>query len=144
MGLAVEGARMAENGTRFGRVSGKPMRSDRPSKGSSRGAGRAAEGDAANNAAAENFRPLLSLDLFGDPVPPRRGAGRPRHAPTEATRAKVRELHRAGWKQPAIASALGITVPTLTLNYPAELESSSQAWRTRIELDRAKGKNGED
>lgn len=79
-------------------------------------------------------------DLFGDPVPVKRGAGRPRHVPSDATRAKVRELHHAGEKQPAIAAALGITVPTLTLNYPAELGSSSQAWRTRLELDRTRRK----
>lgn len=83
-------------------------------------------------------------DLFGDPVPPARRPGRPRHVPTDATRAKVRELYQAGSRQPAIAAALGITVPTLTLNYPAELNSSSQTWRTRLELDRTKGNpNGE-
>ena len=85
------------------------------------------------------IRPLISLDLFGEPVAAKRGAGRPRHLPTAATRQKVSELHRAGAKQPAIATALGITVPTLTLNYPSELESNSQAWRARIEFDRSKG-----
>ena len=77
------------------------------------------------------------LDLFGEPIDPRRGwQGRPRHRPTEATRATVAELHGEGLDQLAIAKALGITAPTLRLNYPTELGSTSQVWRRRAERDR--------
>lgn len=72
------------------------------------------------------------LDLFGEPINPHRGkSGRPRHFPTRVLRQLVRELHAQGQRQPAIARALGITVPTLALNYPDELESKSQRWRRR-------------
>lgn len=69
------------------------------------------------------------LDLFGEPLPAPRGLGRPPHVPTDETRARVAQLHRAGEHQPAIAEALGITVPTLTRHYGQELESKAQGWR---------------
>lgn len=75
-------------------------------------------------------------DLFGFPVtvkPDRRG--RPRHVPTAAARALVIELRDQGLLQPEIAEALGISQPTMVLNYPQELGSTSQAWRRRAELD---------
>ena len=72
------------------------------------------------------------FDLFGNRISPTSGRkGRPRHVPTPETRAKVAELHQAGAKQPTIAAAIGITIPTLILNYPIELESKSRAWRRR-------------
>lgn len=79
---------------------------------------------------------MADLDLFGDPIDPRRGlSGRPRHMPTAAHRALVRELRAEGKPQVAIAQALGITVPTLQLNYPKELNSTSQAWHKRAVRD---------
>lgn len=62
-----------------------------------------------------------NLDLFGDPVAPphpRRGRGRPRHAPTKGTRRIATMMHRAGAPQWRIAERLGITEPTLRLHYP--------------------------
>ena len=130
---------MAERARQNSRPSRKVACSDRGRSAPVAAAGGKPRRDLTAGESAGNFRPLISLDLFGEPVAPKRGAGRPRHTPTAATRQKVEELHRAGAKQPAIATALGITVPTLTLNYPSELESNSQAWRARIEFDRTKG-----
>ena len=77
------------------------------------------------------------LDLFGEPIDARRGqTGRPRHRPTAATRVRVAELRGEGLDQLAIAKALGITAPTLRLNYPTELRSTSQVWRRRAQRDR--------
>jgi hypothetical protein len=92
-------------------------------------------GDLAGASCPGIKRPLVSLDLFGDPVLPPRGCGRPRHAPTAELRAKVAQLHREGLSQPKIALAIGITIPTLVLNYPSELESSSRAAARRIQRD---------
>lgn len=75
-------------------------------------------------------------DLFGEPLFVPRPQGRPRHVPTEATRQRVRELHGEGLPQMAIAQAIGLTVPTMLLNYHRELESTSQVWRRRAERDR--------
>ena len=75
-------------------------------------------------------------DLFGELLILPRPQGRPRHVPTEATRQRVRELHGEGAAQPAIAEAIGLTVPTMILNYHCELESTSQVWRRRAERDR--------
>lgn len=76
------------------------------------------------------------LDLFGLPVDPRHGlAGRPRHIPMPRLRAEVAALHEAGHSHEAIAAAIGITAPTLRLNYPDELKSLSQAPRRRRERD---------
>lgn len=72
------------------------------------------------------------FDLFGEPIDPRRGlTGRPRHMPTEALRRQVRALRQAGLSHDAIAAQIGITGPTLRLNYPDELGSSSQVWKRR-------------
>lgn len=79
-----------------------------------------------------NFSP--QPDLFGFVQPPARKRGRPRYLPTAADRALVIELHRDGASQPVIAASLGITEPTLRLNYYIELGSSSQAWRLREAL----------
>lgn len=81
------------------------------------------------------FSPVEShveRDLFGDPVPP--GAdrpGRPIHIPTLETRSRVERLRAKGLTHDAIAGAIGISAPTLRLNYPVELGSSSQTWRHR-------------
>jgi hypothetical protein len=81
------------------------------------------------------FQPVevgLPLDLFGQPVEPRSSrGGRPRHLPTPASRALVAELHAGGATQAEIADAIGITPPTLRLNYPEELGSTSTTWRRR-------------
>ena len=75
------------------------------------------------------------LDLLGDPIDPGHGQrGRPRHMPTDALRRKVRALKVKGLSQVGIAAAIGITEPTLRLNYPVELESMSQVWRRRSDL----------
>lgn len=85
--------------------------------------------DLATQGAAMDF----DRDIFGHPVDPRRGlAGRPRHFATPELRAQVRALHEHGLSQPKIAAAIGITVPTLVLHYPRELNSSSQAWRRHV------------
>lgn len=89
---------------------------------------------------AENSRTYFQLeatyatDLFGEPIQPRRGrAGRPRHVATVATRLRVRELRAHGLSIAAIARELGVSHPTLQLNYPVELGSGSRAWRKRFD-----------
>lgn len=79
------------------------------------------------------------LDLFGNPIEPERGRGRPRHIPTAAQRAQVRELRAAGAILPTIAAAIGITIPTLLVAYPEELRSKSKASAKRAARDRSKG-----
>lgn len=72
----------------------------------------------------------FSLDLLGDRIDPNQGLrGRPRHVATAALRLRVAELRAEGLSQPAIAKAIGITVPTLILHYRDELGSKSNAWR---------------
>ncbi len=82
-----------------------------------------------------HFRPAEAaypLDLFGEPVQPGRGRpGRPRHLPTPATRARVAELRAEGLSILAIAEEIGVSQPTLQLNYPTELGSGSTTWRRR-------------
>lgn len=80
-------------------------------------------------------------DLFGFEIEPARGMGRPRHVPTEATRALVAQLRAEGAAQEAIAQRLGITGPTLRLNYPRELGSNSKTGARRARRDLAKGKS---
>lgn len=80
----------------------------------------------------------FDFDMLGCPIPPGRGmAGRPRHLPTAEGRARVSSMHAQGLAQGAIAKAIGITVPTLVLNYHHELSSSSQVWRRRQKKDLA-------
>jgi hypothetical protein len=71
----------------------------------------------------------LPVDLFGQPVVTR--LGRPRHLPTDTSRALVAELRAGGATQAEIAAAIGITPPTLRLNYPVELGSASKVWLRR-------------
>ena len=80
------------------------------------------------------------LDLFGEPIlPPKRGPiGRPRHRPSKASRAKVRRLRAKGCDQIAIAARLGISGPTLRLNYAVELGSTSTTGLRRVERDQSK------
>jgi hypothetical protein len=73
----------------------------------------------------------IAHDLFGQPIFPPRGMGRPRHLPTAETRQRVRELRAAKATLPTIAAALAISIPTLLRNYPAELGSRSQLWKRR-------------
>jgi len=91
------------------------------------------------------FFPLeatYQADLFGEPVQPGRDrSGRPRHVPTQATRARVIELRAEGLSQLAIAAALGISGPTLRLNYPVEIGSASRTWRRRV-ATKPKRRNG--
>lgn len=90
----------------------------------------------AASALGGEYADIVCLDLFGEPVRPGFGQrGRPRHMPTPATRARVIELRSEGLSHLSIAAALGITHPTLVLNYPAELGSASQAWRRRADRD---------
>ena len=117
----------------------KGLRAGSPNLGQQRGAGARSEGDQAKPIGAPSRAGCFHCDLFGDPLPAKRGRGRPKHEPTAETRRKVRQLREQRATQSTIAAALGLTVPTLVVHYPAELGSSSQAWRTRLELDRAKG-----
>lgn len=75
-------------------------------------------------------------DLFGE-VPPRvvRPMGRPRHKPTPAQRKRAAELHAAGLCQAEIASAMGLTPPTLRLHYAAEIGSRSSTGARLVERD---------
>lgn len=74
----------------------------------------------------------LARDLLGEPIRPGVGRrGRPMHIPSDVTRGTVREMRKAGCTQAAIAEALGISGPTLRLNYPIELGSGSTTWRRR-------------
>lgn len=58
------------------------------------------------------------FDLFGDPVPANHGGrGRPAHMPTTENRNKVTLLLALGWSNSRIASALGVTEPTLRKHY---------------------------
>jgi hypothetical protein len=77
-----------------------------------------------------------NFDLFGQPVRPGLGLkGRPRHMPSDDLRRKVRYLHEFGFSHDEIAKEIGITAPTLRLNYFHELESSSLASRKRQARD---------
>ena len=80
----------------------------------------------------KNGGEAVALDLFGLPLTPPRGRGRPSHEPTRYTRRKVMTLRQAGLGQDQIADALGISLPTLRLYYHRELGSSSQLWRRRV------------
>jgi len=95
--------------------------------------GQSAGGDFPNT-----FTPIeagLDFDLYGQPVDLREGrVGRPRHLPTEASRALVAAMRAEGADQLAIAAAIGISGPTLRLNYPQELGSRSTVWRRRAAL----------
>jgi|GEM_PF-3444731 len=74
----------------------------------------------------------LDRDLLGEPIRPGMGrAGRPIHLPTEASRARVLQLAGDGVTQDRIAAEIGISMPTLRLNYAAELRSRSTTWRRR-------------
>lgn len=80
-----------------------------------------------------------AVDLFGEPILPSLGRpGRPRHMPTEASRQQVRALRRLGNTQLEIAASIGITHPTLLLNYADELGSKSTTAQRRAAHDRAR------
>ncbi len=81
------------------------------------------------------------IDLFGEPVAAKRGPGRPRHVPTPATRADVFRMAEAGLGQEAIAEYLGVSGPTLRINYAAELRTKSQTGKRRAARDRKKENN---
>lgn len=118
---------------------GKGQRRALPPSGHERAIDAMPDDDPASTASVKISSDKLTpaLDLFGDPIRPRLGlAGRPRHVPTKALRKKVAELHARGKGQLEIAAAIGISAPTLRLNYVSELESKSQVWRLRIERER--------
>ena len=74
----------------------------------------------------------FQIDLFGLPVDPGQGKrGRPRYVPTDDDRQRVGAMHAAGADQQTIAQALGVTCPTLRLNYAAELGSKSKTGARR-------------
>lgn len=80
--------------------------------------------------ATENF------DLFGNPwvdQPSKRG--RPSHEVTPKNRNRVSMLVALGWTNPRIASALGVTLPTLHKYYFYELRQRDVA-RDRLEVRR--------
>ncbi|WP_252257507.1 helix-turn-helix domain-containing protein [Erythrobacter aurantius] len=64
-------------------------------------------------------------DLFGAPIPVRRGRGRPAYVPDEATRRRVVELRRGGATAAAIAVAIGIGRTTLYQFYGAEVRKEN-------------------
>ncbi|WP_430261926.1 hypothetical protein [Neorhizobium sp. DAR64862/K0K3] len=77
-----------------------------------------------------------NFDLFGMPFvdkPSKRG--RPSHEVTKKNRNRVSMLLALGWTNPRIASALGVTLPTLHKYYFYELRSREVA-RDRMELRR--------
>ena len=84
-----------------------------------------------------HFADIIFLDLFGGPIDPWHGQpGRPRHIPTAATRARVLELRTEGLNLVQIATAIGITQPTLQLAYVEQLgPTRSQTARRRAERD---------
>lgn len=102
------------------------------------GAERLSEADLREALAARNLRTFSrfevtgGVDLFGEPIVsnPNR-MGRPPHLPTIRTRKQVSDMRAEGRTQPEIAKVIGISLPTLRLNYPNELGSSSQTWRGR-------------
>lgn len=98
-----------------------------------------AAGSAAKGAASDELISVSPVDLFGDPVLPPRGAGRPRHVPTQETRVQVSEMSEQGLDQHEIAAAIGVTAPTLRLNYAVELCSTSITGARRAVRDQAKG-----
>lgn len=57
--------------------------------------------------------------------------GRRRHSPTLATRKFVRRAIRGGMTRVAVAKLIGISVPTLKLHYPDELQR-----KVRLEVRR--------
>lgn len=84
-----------------------------------------------------NSLPISERDLFGELVRPGFGRpGRPRHMPTPATRARVIELRGQGLSHLAIAAAIGVSHPTMLLNYADDLGSNSQTGRRRAARDR--------
>lgn len=75
-------------------------------------------------------------DLLGDPIPEGFGKrGRPPHIPTGQNRTKVVLLLALGWPDARIASALGITKPTLKKHYFRELRTRAEA-RNRVQAIR--------
>jgi hypothetical protein len=76
------------------------------------------------------------FDLFGNPwidAPKKRG--RPLHEVTVRTRNRVSMLLALGWSTIRIATALGVTLPTLHKHYFYELRQQAVA-RDRLELRR--------
>lgn len=77
-----------------------------------------------------------NFDLLGDPIPEGWGKrGRPAHIATVKNRNKVILLLALGWTNARIASALGITQPTLRKNYFQELRAREVA-RDRLDAAR--------
>lgn len=75
----------------------------------------------------------VMVDLFGDPVPLNRGRrGRPEHIPTSENVNKVRMLLALGWASKRIATALGVTQPTLRKHYNFHLRFRDEM-RDRME-----------
>nr|WP_294564505.1 hypothetical protein [uncultured Rhodopila sp.] len=64
------------------------------------------------------------------PKPTRRG--RPEHVPTDATRDQVEVLIAGGMRQWQIAAALGISEPTLTEHYAAQLDAGRSKKKAQV------------
>lgn len=56
-------------------------------------------------------------DLFGNPVVVSAGRGRPKHEKSAENENKIKMLLMLGWSNERIASAIGISVPTMRKNY---------------------------
>ena len=80
------------------------------------------------------------LDMFGEPWPEPPRVGRPRHEPTRKSRALVKRMRERGCEQVEIAKRLGISLPTLRLNYAKQLGSRSKAGQQRAQRDQRKAR----
>lgn len=68
-----------------------------------------------------------ATDLFGLPLMPERGRGRPAHAWTLENSNKVNLMFACGWKPIEIARVLGITKPTFYKHYFNEIANAGYA-----------------
>lgn len=67
------------------------------------------------------------LDLFGEPVPPERGTGRPPHVWTRENSNKVNLLFACGRSVKEVAETIGISQPTLRKVYFSECAKRAAA-----------------
>ncbi len=63
----------------------------------------------------------IELDLFGNPMPPMRGPGRPAHVVTAETRAFVNMLFVCGHDVMSVAKAVGLSRRAFYAHYRAEI-----------------------
>jgi hypothetical protein len=66
-----------------------------------------------------------------EPLPAKRGPGRPAHRATAASRRAISVMVAAGMRHSDIAAAQGISLPTLAKNYRFELDTA----KTKIDAE---------